>query len=89
MNVTDTLDDRQKAYGNYAENCELTQKMKDILRSHPGWKTMRPEMKQSMEMIVYKMARIITGDHSHKDSWHDIAGFAILIEQDLPKPSQK
>ena len=44
---------------------------------------MSPDKKQSAEMIIYKLARIVTGDHGHKDSWHDIAGFARLIEQDL------
>ena len=84
MNVTDTLDSREKTYGSYPENCKLTQDVKDILRSHHGWGSMSPEAKQSVEMIVYKIARIITGDHGHKDSWHDIGGFALLIEQDLP-----
>ena len=82
--VQETLADREKSYGSYPENCKLTQDVKDILRAHPRWETMSPDKKQSVEMIVYKMARIITGDHGHKDSWHDIAGFARLIEQNLP-----
>ena len=84
--IQDTLNEREKTYGSYAENCELTQDVKDILRAHHGWKSMSPQAKQSVEMIVYKLARIITGDHGHKDSWHDIAGFAILITQDLNNP---
>ena len=84
MSVHDTLDQREKSYGSYPENCKLTQDMKYIMRSHHGWSSMSPQAKQSMEMIVYKMARLITGDHDHKDSWHDIGGFALLIEQDLP-----
>jgi len=89
MSITDTLDNREKTYGSYHENCKLTQDMKDIVRSHRDWKSMSPEAKQSVEMILYKIARIITGDHGHKDSWHDIGGFALLIEQDLPEPAKK
>jgi hypothetical protein len=83
MSIHDTLDEREKTYGNYADNCKLTQDMKDIVHAHPRWVTMSPDKKQSVEMILYKIARIITGDHGHKDSWHDIGGFALLIEQDL------
>jgi hypothetical protein len=83
MSIHITLDEREKTYGNYADNCKLTQEMKDIVQAHPRWVTMSPDKKQSVEMILYKIARIITGDHGHKDSWHDISGFALLIEQDL------
>ena len=83
MSIHDTLDQREKSYGSYPENCRLTQEMKDIVRAHPRWVTMSPDKKQSIEMILYKISRIITGDHGHKDSWHDIGGFALLIEQDL------
>lgn len=34
-------------------------------------------------MIAGKIARIINGDPNYVDSWHDIAGYATLIEQEL------
>jgi len=34
-------------------------------------------------MIAHKIARIINGDPNHLDSWHDIAGYATLVEQEL------
>jgi hypothetical protein len=83
MSTQDILNDREKSYGNYAENCQLTQDLKDCIRGHPRWVTMSADKKQSCEMIVYKMARIISGNHAHKDSWDDIAGFALLISNDI------
>lgn len=38
-------------------------------------------MKEALEMIQTKVGRILTGDPTHRDSWHDIAGYAVLIEQ--------
>ena len=32
-------------------------------------------------MIVHKIARILAGDPNHADHWHDIAGYAILVEE--------
>ena len=31
-------------------------------------------------MILHKLARILNGDPNYVDSWHDIAGYAILVE---------
>lgn len=31
-------------------------------------------------MILHKIARIMNGDPDHIDHWHDIAGYATLIE---------
>lgn len=34
-------------------------------------------------MIVHKIGRILNGDPNYADSWHDIAGYATLIDQQL------
>ena len=34
-------------------------------------------------MITNKMARIVNGDPNYIDNWHDIAGYATLVEQEL------
>lgn len=40
-------------------------------------------MKTSLFMICNKMARIVNGDPNYIDNWHDIAGYATLVEQEL------
>ena len=32
-------------------------------------------------MILHKIARAVTGDAFYADTWHDIAGYALLIEK--------
>lgn len=34
-------------------------------------------------MIQHKIARILNGGKSHVDNWHDIAGYATLVENEL------
>ena len=34
-------------------------------------------------MILHKIGRIINGDADYADSWHDIAGYASLVDKRL------
>ena len=34
-------------------------------------------------MIQHKIARILNGDLRYADSWHDIAGYATLVDKRL------
>lgn len=36
-----------------------------------------------LEMIAHKIARILNGDPNYADNWHDIAGYATLIDLQL------
>lgn len=38
---------------------------------------------EALEMIAHKIARILNGDLSYPDSWHDIAGYALRVEARL------
>ncbi len=37
----------------------------------------------ALVMMTNKMARIVNGDPNYIDNWHDIAGYATLVEQEL------
>ena len=34
-------------------------------------------------MIQHKIARVLNGDPNYPDNWHDIAGYARLVEREL------
>ena len=51
------------------------------MRITPGWHDLQPYQRESLEMIQHKVARILNGDPTYADSWHDIAGYAMLVEQ--------
>jgi hypothetical protein len=44
------------------------------------WLQLQPMHREALEMIVHKIGRA--------DSWHDIAGYAKLVEDRLPKTEQ-
>jgi hypothetical protein len=46
---------------------------------------LEPDMAEALDMIVHKMSRLVNGDCYHRDSWHDIMGYAKLIDMRLEK----
>ena len=81
--VEDTLLQRGSVYGSFHDNAVVSQGLKDIMRGMPGWKELADDMRESLDMIVFKISRILTGDPTHADNWHDIAGYAELIRKRL------
>ncbi len=47
----------------------------------PNWETMTYDQREGLDMIANKIARILNGDPNYADSWHDIAGYATLVEK--------
>ena len=43
------------------------------------WKSLRPDAKESLEMVQHKIGRILNGDPDYDDSWVDQAGYATLL----------
>lgn len=81
--VAATLKQRGKRYGDFKEHARITQNIKAAMRDSPNWEELPPEMKESLEMQAHKIGRILNGDPTYADSWHDIGGYAQLVEQDL------
>ena len=84
-NVEDTLSARGDNYGQYTNVSSTAQKLKNVLRSAASWDNMEPYMQESLDMICNKLARICNGNPFYEDSWHDIAGYARLVETELEK----
>jgi len=78
-----TLEARGKKYGDFSSHACLSQSIKDAMRRHSGWYRLNNAQEEALEMIAHKIARIINGDPDYKDNWHDIAGYATLVERSL------
>jgi hypothetical protein len=50
------------------------------MRTAPNWPTLPPDVREALEMIQLKVARILIGDPEYADNWHDIIGYAKLVE---------
>lgn len=84
-NVVDTLTERGERYGKFVDQASCSQAFKNVLdyQLRIRGKHLHPDQQESLEMILHKIARIINGDPDYVDSWHDIAGYAKLVEDRL------
>ena len=78
--IAETINERESTHGNFYTMACTTQWMKSLLRQGKNWEDMSLDQHEALEMIVHKISRILSGDNNHVDSWHDIAGYATLIE---------
>lgn len=83
--VLATLEERKNRYGSFVRHSEISQKLKEVLFSCDEWHKLSKAQRESLEMICHKIARILNGDPNYSDNWHDIAGYATLIEQEVEK----
>ncbi|MEE9409680.1 MAG: DUF6378 domain-containing protein [Candidatus Heimdallarchaeota archaeon] len=78
--VEKTLKNRATTHGDFTDNAKISQYLKTIVKGGSQWNNMTPVQKEALEVILAKAARIVTGDPNHKDTWHDIGGYAKLAE---------
>lgn len=98
--VQATLDERGSRYGDFSDHARLCVQLKDTLRFHwqnktlvatgseiqiHPWVHLSAVQQQAIEVICDKLARILNGDPYYADNWHDIQGYAKLVEDRLPK----
>jgi hypothetical protein len=86
--VAQTLVERGKRYGSFKTHAYISQEFKLMMRCSPGWDKLTASQKEALDMIQHKIARILNGDPNYPDSWHDIAGYAKLVEDELISLSQ-
>lgn len=90
MDIEKTLAERGNRYGDFAEHAVIAQALKDAMWCRDGWHRLTPAMAQALEVIQDKVARILNGDPTYADNWHDIIGYARLVEKTLaPEPERK
>jgi len=80
--IKETLSQRQSQYGSFEDVATATQDLLKILEK-TGLKSLPSMHKEALHMICSKMVRIVNGDHNFIESWHDIAGYATLMENEL------
>lgn len=92
--VEATLAQRGSRYGDFTDHARLCQDLKEVMVNSrtrdkfdlpiSGWEKLDTVKKQALEVIADKIARILTGDPNYDDNWHDIQGYAKLVEDRLP-----
>lgn len=84
--VEDTLKERAATHGKYPDHAQCTQELKEVVRRFQmSWSKLTHCQREALDMILHKIGRVIAGNADHADHWHDIAGYATLVEQDIKK----
>ena len=79
MSVENTLKDRESKYGSFKDMAEIYDRLSDAFAGV----NLTAAQGVAIDMICVKLARIATGDPSLVDNWHDIAGYATLVEKEI------
>lgn len=81
--VDATVEERGSRYGAFKDGADIMQSLKTVMRDTPNWSSLTPSQREALEMIQHKIGRILNGDPNYTDSWHDIQGYARLVEEEL------
>jgi hypothetical protein len=85
--TTALLSERGKTHGDYKVHARITCRLKDVIsdecrdRCLRGQQPLTVEQRESLDMIMHKVGRVIAGDASYYDHWDDIAGYAKLCSK--------
>lgn len=77
---SDTIESREPRYGDYYERSDLKERIIEAFSEGRNWMGLKPDARNSLFMIADKLSRILNGDPDDPDSWHDIGGYAGLVE---------
>jgi hypothetical protein len=81
--VEQTLTERGTRYGTFMDNAVIAQHLKGMAIQGGSWDQMKADQREAIEVIFQKISRILTGDPDYVDNWHDIQGYAKLVEDRL------
>lgn len=85
MTVENTLAERGARYGQFIDHAEIAQGIQEVYRKGRNWDTLDYDIRQCLVVISDKIARILNGDPYYTDNYHDIQGYAKLVEDRLKK----
>lgn len=86
MEISKTLKERGDIHGDFTYHARMAQALKGVMYGNCGfsnWAHLNDVQRQALEVIVDKIARILVGNPDFHDHWHDIQGYAKLVEDRL------
>jgi len=77
--VENILQERKKIHGSFEQYALINNMLIDIIRKSPNYTKLTDTERSSLDMIISKVTRILSGDPHFPDHWVDIAGYATLV----------
>jgi hypothetical protein len=88
VSLEQILQDREADYGQFSMLAKLSQNLKEVVQRQYNWAEMPSNHKESIEMILHKISRLINGNSHKADTWLDIAGYATLVASTIMKDNK-
>ena len=79
--IHEILQERNATHGDFREGAKISQHLKKVVATYGV--DLIPAHKESLDMIMHKIARLLNGDPMHKDTWHDIMGYTQLAINEI------
>lgn len=77
------LADRKKSHGDFSVHARITQGLKAVIKDDRS--RLLPIHAEAIDMILHKIGRICAGDPNVHDHWDDIAGYAKITSERIPR----
>lgn len=93
MDLDVLLMERAHTHGEYRDDARAAMALLDIINQEEARRRSRKQdplgatARHSLRMIAFKIARILTGREDYPDHWDDIAGYAKLVSDRIPRPA--
>lgn len=81
--LDEVLVERKSQHGDFRDHSKIAQELKTIARSGVSYNQLNDIEREGLEMILHKIARIVSGNPHKKDHWTDQAGYATLVGDTL------
>jgi hypothetical protein len=83
MSIDVVLDQRNGVHGDFHQDARIAQSLKIVIRDGANWSELTHEMREALDNMMTKVARVLAGDPNHRDHWDDIIGYATLVLRSL------
>lgn len=81
--IHDTLGERHLTHGSYKDTAETSQSIKSFMCTTKNWRDLTDAQREALDLIATKIARILNGDPTQEEHWHDISGYATLVYDEV------
>ena len=83
MAIDPPIEARHETHGDYTNTAQVSQHLKTTMRNARNWNRLSNDKRESLDMIMTKVARIMSGEPNEPDHWLDIEGYAKLARERL------
>ncbi|QJD55157.1 hypothetical protein Psm1vBMR14_gp05 [Pseudomonas phage MR14] len=87
--IESTLQERGDRYGSFEHHAKIAQDLQRVMHAEAGWAKLADDQRQALTVIMDKVARMLNGDPAYRDNWHDIVGYAKLVDDRMARSAEQ